>query len=313
MEFLDTILLPTRLSEGREVVVRDICEAIRGLATKDYGVLRLGGIGIGMPGPLELPEGILRNPPNLNGWDGFNMRHAVESALACNVAIESDANVAALAEQVLGTGRMHNVDSLCVLTLGTGVGSGFILNGQIWHGLTGMGGEAGHIIVQSQGGAPCGCGGHGCLEQYASATGVIRMARERMGESAPATAFELALLARGGNPLAVSVFETVGQALAIALTGLINTLNLPLYLLGGGISEAWDSFSPTMFYELRARSYIYRLTQPDIMHPERFDRHRTYILGTQLGPTAGLLGACLLPFQNQQSSSLFAENLLIHE
>jgi len=313
MEFLDAILLPTRLSEGREAVVRDICEAIRGLATKDYGALRLGGIGIGVPGPLELPEGVLRNPPNLYGWDGFNIRHAVESALACSVAIESDANVAALAEQVLGTGRMHNVDSLCVLTLGTGVGSGIILNGQIWHGLTGMGGEAGHIIVQSQGGAPCGCGGHGCLEQYASATGVIRMARERMGESAPATAIELALLARRGDPLAVSVFETMGQALAIALTGLINTLNLPLYLLGGGVSEAWDSFSPTMFCELRARSYVYRLTQPDIMHPERFDRHRTYILGAQLGPTAGLLGACLLPFQNQQSSSLFAENLLIHE
>jgi glucokinase len=77
----------------------------------------------------------------------------------------------------------------------------------------------------------------------------------------------LALLARGGDPPAVSVFETVGQALTIALTGLINTLNLPLYLLGGGVSEAWDSFSPTMFRELRARSYVYRLTQPDIMHP----------------------------------------------
>ena len=101
VDFLDTITIPTRLSEGRECVVRDMCEAIKALAARQHNSCRLDGIAIGTPGPLELPEGILRNPPNLIGWDGFNLRHAFESVLGSSVAIESDANLAALAEQQL--------------------------------------------------------------------------------------------------------------------------------------------------------------------------------------------------------------------
>ncbi|RXH57545.1 ROK family protein [Granulicella sibirica] len=312
IDFLDSILIPTRLEEGRDQVVRDMCEAINALLAKEYSDRSLAGIGIGTPGPLELPEGILRNPPNLGGWDGFNLRHAVESTLGRSIDIESDANLAALAEQMLGAGRTHRVESLCVLTLGTGVGNGLILNGRIWHGSTGMGGEAGHVIIRDTDGAPCGCGGSGCLEQYASATAVLRMARERMGDAAPATSHDVALLARDGNLEAISVFETVGHALAIGLTGLINTLNLPLYLLGGGVCEAWDLFSPAMFRELHSRSYVYRLTQPTILEPERLERHKTYILGAQLGATAGLLGACLLPFQPQTITGS-PEALLAHQ
>lgn len=297
VEFLDSILLPTRLAEGSDRVVRDMCEGIDALRFKDHGGRRLIGIGIGSPGPMQLPEGTLRNPPNLPGWDGFQLRQAIESALGTSVQIESDANLAALAEQKLGAGKTHHIDSLCVLTLGTGVGSGLILHGRIWHGATGMGGEAGHIIMQDADGAPCGCGGYGCLEQYASASAVVRMARERMLDAAPATAHEVALMARSGDSRAASVFETVGHALAIALTSLINTLNLPMYLLGGGVCEAWDLLAPAMFRVLRERSYIYRLTQPDVLEPLSLERNKTYILGAQLGPAAGLLGACLLPYQ----------------
>lgn len=297
IEFLDIIRVPTQLSEGRDQVVRNMCEAINALATKEYGGRRLAGVGIGTPGPLELPNGILRNPPNLPGWGGFNLRLAVETTLRRAVEIESDANVAALAEQKLGAGRTHGIDSLCVLTLGTGVGSGLILNGQIWHGATGMGGEAGHVVVQDAGGAPCGCGGYGCLEQYASATAVVRIARELMGDTLAVTAHDVAVLARSGDAKASLVFERVGHALAIALGGLINTLNLPLYLLGGGVCEAWDLFAPMMFRELQRRSYVYRLTQPDVLDPIMFEPQKTYILGAQLGTSAGLLGACLLPLQ----------------
>jgi len=299
IEFLDIIRVPTQLAEGRDQVVRNMCEAIDALAARKYGSRRLAGIGIGTPGPLELPNGILRNPPNLPGWDGFNLRLAVEATLGRAVEIESDANVAALAEQKLGAGRTHGIDSLCVLTLGTGVGSGLIFNGQIWHGATGMGGEAGHVIVQDANGAPCGCGGYGCLEQYASATAVMRMARESTGDSPAVTAHDLAVLARSGDATAAKVFQRVGHALAIALTGLINTLNLPLYLLGGGVCEAWDLFAPTMFRELHSRSYVYRLTQPDVLEPIIFEPQKTYILGAQLGTSAGLLGACLLPLQKK--------------
>jgi glucokinase len=119
---------------------------------KDYGDRQLMGIGIGTPGPLELPEGILRSPPNLPGWDGFDLRNAVEKTLGRPVEIESDANTAALAEMKLGAGRKHQLDSLCVLILGAGVGNGLIFRKEIWHGSTGMGGEAGHCIVRHEGG-----------------------------------------------------------------------------------------------------------------------------------------------------------------
>jgi glucokinase len=210
--------------------------------------------------------------------------------------LESDANVAALAEWRLGAGSKYGINNLCVLTLGTGVGSGLILNGAVWDGFNGMGGEAGHIIVK-EAGAPCGCGGRGCLEQYASATAVVRMARERLVETVPDNAHELALLARNGNQRAREVFDTVGYSLAIALTALINTLNLPLYLLGGGVCEAWDLFAPTMFQHLHSRSYVYRLTEPHVIAPGRLEANKTYILPAELGPAAGLLGACLLGFE----------------
>lgn len=313
IEFLDIIRVPTQLAEGRDQVVRNMCEAINALAAKEYGGRRLAGVGIGTPGPLELPNGVLRNPPNLPGWDGFNLRLAVEARLRRAVEIESDANVAALAEQKLGAGRTHGIDSLCVLTLGTGVGSGLILNGQIWHGATGMGGEAGHVVVQDADGAPCGCGGYGCLEQYASATAVVRMARELMGGTPAVTAHDVAVLARSGDAKASQVFERVGHALAIALTGLINTLNLPLYLLGGGVCEAWDLFAPTMFRELQRRSYVYRLTQPDDLDPIMFEPQKTYILGAQLGTSAGLLGACLLPLQKAVAAPQIGEDELVNQ
>lgn len=299
---METLSLPTRLSEGRNRVVRDIKDSVIALRNSGYGDRRLAGIGMGTPGPLELPEGILRNPPNLHGWDGFNVRAAVEAAVHFPIQVECDANAAALAEAKLGAGRTHEVDSLCVLTLGTGVGSGLIFDGTIWHGSAGMGGEAGHIIVKDVDGAPCGCGGFGCLEQYASATALVRMARERMGTEAPSTADELSAFARKGDARAIAVFESLGHALAVGLTGLINTLNLPLYLLGGGVCEAWELFAPAMFRELYVRSYVYRLTAPQQLVPDGLERHKTYILPAELGPTAGLLGACLLPYQTQVNS-----------
>jgi len=298
---IDTIALPTLLAEGRDRVVRDIRDAVLGLAKNHYGDRRLAGIGVGAPGPLELPSGVLRNPPNLPGWDNFDLLEALEVALDRSIDIESDANLAALAEAHLGAGRTHGIDSLCVLTLGTGVGNGLIFNGKIWHGANGMGGEAGHIIVQDIDGAPCGCGGFGCLEQYASATALVRIARERMGSNAPSSAHDLYILALAGDPRATSVFHSLAHSLAIGLTALINTLNLPLYLIGGGVSEAWELFAPTLFRELRRRSYVYRITEPDpraALTPSEplFEKHKTHILLAELGSTAGLLGSCLLPY-----------------
>ncbi|MEO6924268.1 MAG: ROK family protein, partial [Bryocella sp.] len=262
-ELLETIALPTRLSLGRDQVVRDMCDGIKALVLKHEHERKFVGIGIGSPGPLELPQGVLRNPPNLPGWDNFDLRHALEEATCREIILESDANAAALAEQVWGAGRTFGVDTLCMLTLGTGVGNGLIFNGRIWHGHTGMGGEGGHILVKENGGAACGCGGFGCLEQYASATAILRMAHERMGADAPRDAHGVYVAAQGGDARALAVFHEVGHSLAVALTALVNTLNMSLYTIGGGACEAWDLFAPVMFDELLQRSYVYRLTAPD--------------------------------------------------
>jgi glucokinase len=304
---LETILLPTRLSAGRRAVVEDMCEAIHKLQATYSLQYELIGIGVGTPGPLELPAGRLHNPPNLPGWDGFELRVAVENCLGMSVTVESDANVAALAECVLGSGNTLGIDSLCMLTLGTGIGNGIILNGKIWHGAHGMAGEAGHVNIWPDGPA-CGCGSNGCLEMYASATAVRRIALEAAASGkAPAiaalaaenpdfTTRELSDLAEKGFPEAQKIFDDVGRALGIGLGDLINTLNLPLYVVGGGLANAWDLFSPALFEEVRHRSYVYRLTEPGSAILNGNLNTGTRIIAAELGADSGLLGSCILPY-----------------
>jgi glucokinase len=299
---LETILLPTRLSAGREAVVEDMCKAIKTLESRYSSAHELTGIGIGTPGPLELPAGVLHNPPNLTGWDGFELRSAIELCLGRPVILESDANAAALAEAILGLGRSMRIDSLCMLTLGTGVGNGIILNGKVWDGAAGMAGEAGHATIYPDGLA-CPCGSHGCLEMYASATAVVRTANQRIAAgTAPAlaggdwTAHSLADAAGGGNSDAKQIFIDAGRALGIGLAALVNTLNLPLYVVGGGLAQAWHLMKDVIFEELNHRSYVYRLTAPGSPLATRNPGGTTHVLPAELGPDAGLLGACILPF-----------------
>ena len=108
----------------------------------------------------------------------------------------------------------------------------------------------------------------------------------------------MAQLAYGGDARAESVFTTVGRSLAVALANLVNTLNLPLYLLGGGVSDSWDLFSNDMFVELRRRSFLYRLTEPQTKETSTLEHQKTYVLRAELGPTAGLLGACVFALQS---------------
>jgi glucokinase len=299
---LETILLPTRLAAGRDAVVADMCQAIQTLQSRYAATHQLTGIGVGTPGPLELPAGVLHNPPNLTGWDGFDLRAAIESRLDQPIVLESDANAAALAECSLGLGRTMRIDSLCMLTLGTGVGNGIILNGEIWDGATGMGGEAGHATIYPDG-ITCPCGNNGCLEMYASATAVVRTANQRIADgTAPAlvgktwTAQLLAKAAEEGNPDARKIFIDAGHALGIGLASLVNTLNLPLYVVGGGLAQAWDLMKDVIFEELHHRSYVYRFTAPGSLIAMRNPAGATHVLPAELGPDAGLLGACILPF-----------------
>ena len=162
---------------------------------------------------------------------------------------------------------------MAMLTLGTGVGGGLVLRGSIWHGMSGMAGEFGHTNVEPEG-HPCSCGNRGCLEQYASATAVVRMARETIAanpasslaraahDDAEFSAKSIYNLAIQGDEDARKIFRRVGRALGIVLSGMVNSLNLPMYVIGGGVSSAWEAFSPTIFEELRQRSMVYAATAP---------------------------------------------------
>jgi len=303
---LDSISLRTRLEAGPLAVVDDICGAIQQLLDSYSDGRELAGIGIGSPGPLELPAGRLHHPPNLPGWDGFHLLAEMEKRLARPIVLESDANAAVLAEYSHGLGKSLGIDSLCMLTLGTGVGNGIILDGKLWHGAAGMGGEAGHMTIRPDG-PVCGCGNRGCLEVCASATAIVN-AGERLisvgkapglrslkGNGTPLTALDIAEAARQGDPDAKQIYVETGRDLGFCLAGLVNILNLPLYIIGGGVANSWDLFSPSMFEELERRSYVYSLTAPGRAAAKDMPCGGTQVLPAKLGSEAGLLGACLLP------------------
>lgn len=300
---LSSVAIPTRVSEGPGVVLGDMASAIRHVIDQCGGVTDLVGIGVGSPGPIELPEGRLLQPPNLPGFHALELKTELEALLDLPVIIESDANAAALAEAHAGTGAEHGIDSLCMLTLGTGVGNGLIFDGKIWHGYRGMAGEAGHVSVWADGIA-CACGNRGCLELFASATGIVRMARETayegrsprtrelIDQGQPISARDIAHFAEQGDEGALVVYDTVGRALGLSLAGLVNTLNVPLYVIGGGASAAWHLFAPSLFRELERASYVYRLTMPqDTSH---YVPGKSNVMPARL-TDSGLLGAAMVP------------------
>ncbi len=306
---LATVNLPTRVAAGPQAVVNDMGQAIDRVLAQCGPKYELLGVGIGAPGPLELPSGRFHRPPNLPGFDAFVLKDAMESTLHTQVIVECDANAAAFAEWKSGVGKEMPTDSMCMLTLGTGVGAGIILNRKMWHGMNGMGGEGGHIPLVEDGFA-CGCGGRGCLEQYASATAICRagtlaaargaapriarLIAHRIQNQTEFTARDLAGLAREGDKVAQGIFAEAGKYLGMALATLVNVFNLPLYVIGGGVVSGWDLFAPRMFEELRALSYIYALTEPGLDQP--FTAGKTYVVPAATGPDAGLLGAAMLPY-----------------
>jgi glucokinase len=312
---LEKLTLGTQIALGRDQVVRDMCEAIEQVTQKYGSSATLLGIGIGVPGIIDMKTGMVRGAPNLPGWAGFPVQVEIESRLQTRVFLENDANVAALGEKWLGAAR--DAEHMAILTLGTGVGGGIVFGERIWHGMTGMAGEFGHITVEPEG-VPCGCGNRGCLERYSSATAIVRMARESIASN---VSFELSRAARSnaelsakavynlaiqGDEEAKRIFRCVGWALGIALAGLVNALNLSMYVIGGGVSSAWDAFAPTVFEELRQRSLVYAATDPAPVSGSEAARGaagqvepggptKTIVTRALLGSDAGLYGAARLP------------------
>src|SRR5580698_285910 len=306
--------LGTRVAMGRDHVVNDMCAAIQELAEKHRDSGKLLGIGIGVPGIIDMETGMVRESPNLPDWADYPVRTEIEKRLGTRVILENDANSAAFGEKWLGVAK--DVDDMAMLTLGTGVGGGLVLGGRIWHGMAGMAAEFGHTTVEPEG-ALCGCGNRGCLEAYASATAIVRMAREAAASGAASALAQAAdsdvefsakavyNLAIQGDEEARKIFRCVGRALGIVLSDMVNALNLPMYVIGGGVSSAWEVFAPSIFEELRQRSMVYAATAPEPSRGqgasgkvESMGTKKTVVTRALLGSDAGLYGAARLPLVN---------------
>jgi glucokinase len=305
---LERITTSTPVARGRDQVIDEMCAAIQELVSRQRSAGELAGIGIGVPGIIEMQTGMLRESPNLPGWHNYPVRDEIQRRLKTTVILENDANAAALGEKWLGAAA--GVDDMCMFTLGTGVGGGLVLGGQIWHGMTGMAGELGHINVEPEG-HPCKCGSQGCLEQYASATAVKRMAQEviasgnapnmarALRQDVEFTSKEIFDLATQGDTQAGEIFECVGKALGTVIADMVNIFNFPMYVIGGGVASAWDEFAPLMLETVGRNSFVYRATAPTEniqagIAPNRSIRG-TIITRALLGGDAGLVGAARLP------------------
>jgi len=284
-QVLDRVSVPAVFDAGPERVVKEIVTAIHEVRSRVAND-GLCGVGIGVPGFIDIDTGIVIGSANLPGFQGFPVRDEIQRQLGTKIMLENDANAAALGEMWRGAGK--NVKDLILLTLGTGIGGGIIIDGRVLHGFLGMAGEFGHMTVFPDGN-PCGCGNCGCLEKHASATAIAAMGRMmHFGrDTTSASVYELALK---GNERALWVFESVGRALGVAIASLINVFNFPLYLLSGGPLPAWDLFAPSMFTEVKKRSFTYARTG-------------TRIEKALLGADAGLFGAAYLPLQHALRAS----------
>src|SRR3984885_10029784 len=277
-KMLDKIAASTALQAGRDAVIDDMVQSIETLRAR-LGEHNLAGVGIGIPGFILIDKGVIVGSANMPEFENYPVRDEIEKRLGARVILENDANAAALGEKWMGAGR--DVDDLVLLTLGTGIGGGIIVNGRVLHGHLGMAGELGHLTVVPNGN-PCGCGNRGCVEKHASATAIVAMAR-LIGLGHDLTSEDVYKLAVEGNDRAKTVFRSVGESLGGALANLINIFNFPLYLLSGGPLPAWDYFAPAMLEEVARRSFTYRHA------PTRIEK-------ATLGNEAGLYGAAYLPF-----------------
>jgi glucokinase len=276
---LEKVSVPAHYEHGPAPIVAQIVEIIQRVRAGSLGILR--GVGIGVPGYINIDAGVIMSAANLPGFEGFPIRDEVQRRLATPILLENDANAAALGEKWLGAGR--DVKNLILLTLGTGIGGGIIIDGKVLHGNHGMAGEFGHMTVIPDGN-PCGCGNTGCLEKHASATAIAAMGRMMHFSREINTSEDVYDLALEGNERAQRIFESMGRALGIAVANLVNAFDFPLYLISGGPLPAWDFFSPAMFAEIKRRSFTYV-------------RNGTRVEKALLGADAGLFGAAYLPFQ----------------
>ena len=289
-DILDKRKEATHAVDGREKVVARLIDNIT--RQREIAVQRgmhVMAVGVGAPGVIRMDKGIVVKSPNFPDWNNLPLRDELEKSLRIPVNIENDANAAAIGEQWRGAGR--GIDSMILLTLGTGVGGGIILNNKIWQGADGMAGEVGHMTLIPDG-RPCGCGNTGCLEMYASARGIVRSYREATGmteatQASEVTSATIYEAARNGDTVAVRVMKDMGRLLGIGIANLINIFNPQMIVVGGGVKDAWDLFIGATHEEIMRRAF-------------QVPAERTKIVPSMLGDDAGMIGAAAGALQRIQ-------------
>jgi glucokinase len=285
----------TPQSADPAAVVNSIAAAVRECeAAAARRGAQIHSVSIVVPGTLQIDTGLVVNAPNLKSLQGYKLGPALEKALGRCILLENDANAAGLGEMWQGAARGYQM-ILC-LTLGTGVGGGIILDGKLWRGADGTAGELGHITVEPFGGVQCKCGNTGCLEVYASATAMVRLAREglikypssRLHSIDASNLTSENVFAAGvvGDELALEVFRTAGVYLGVAMASYINIFNPEMIVVGGGVSAAWEMFAQHAREEALRRAFL-------------VPAQRCRIVRAECGDDAGLLGAAWLAFEKE--------------
>lgn len=283
------VKMDTPKAERADEIVRAMVEAAAACRDQVEDVSKVRAIAAAVPATINIKEGLILKAPNVPALDGFRFCAAISSELNMPCVLENDANAAAVGEQSFGAAK--GFKSAIAVTLGTGVGGGIIIDNKVLRGVDGTAGEIGHICVEPFG-APCGCGSRGCVEQYSSATAIVRLAQELENQYPKSvlrnhlrlTSAEVYQAGKDGDELALEVFRQMGFYLGIALAGLINVLNPEIIVVGGGASAGWDLFIPHTREQIRQRSY-------------REPAERAKLVRAELGDDAGILGAAQLAFE----------------
>jgi glucokinase len=282
----------TEAARGAKFVVDRIVAMIEAaiaevISSHGGGREDFAGIGVGSPGPLNRKTGTVINTPNL-GWRNFPLRDLIANAVNLPAALDNDANCATYGEWWLGAGR--SVDTLVGLTLGTGIGGGIVLDGEIFHGVSDAAGEIGHTTIDSTG-RKCKCGNYGCLEAYASGPAIALRAVEgieagvdtvlpdlvggRLDEITAATVYEAVVL---GDAYANEVMKETAKFLGAGVANIINMLNPGMIVISGGVTRAGDHLFVPLRAEVRRRAF-------------RSAEEACEIVPGELPQTAGVVGA----------------------
>lgn len=285
-ELLDKWEIKTDTSDNGKAVLPDIAQAIDNkLAQEGISKSDVEGVGIGVPGPVR-SDGVVNGCVNL-GWGVINVAEELGAQTGLKVKVGNDANVAGLGEMWQGGGKGSK--DVIMVTLGTGVGGGIIVDGHVVAGYNGAGGEIGHITVNHDEIEPCNCGEYGCLEQYTSATGIVRMAKRKLAKTQDATklrdykditAKDIFDVAKEGDEVALGLVDEVGEILGSTLSNIACVTNPEVIVIGGGVSKAGQILIDT----------IQKHFKESCFHACRDTRFEL----AQLGNDAGIYGAMQL-------------------